>query len=79
MIWEKALGPMLAPAMVAGPLVFVSTRDRETFALRAADGKIVWRHEKGLYSPGIVTDRHYYMSLGSTLIAYRGENSPRSN
>jgi outer membrane protein assembly factor BamB len=79
--WEVPVGgAVLAPALVVGELVFVSTRPNfETVGLRASDGKIVWRHKKGAYSPGIATDRHYYFSLQGTLIAYRGERSPREN
>ena len=66
----------LAPALVVGRLVFVSTREHHTYALRVADGKVVWRRDIGAYAPGIATDRHYYLSMGKTLVAYRGENSP---
>ncbi|MGH3043041.1 MAG: PQQ-binding-like beta-propeller repeat protein, partial [Gaiellaceae bacterium] len=76
-IWETQLGRILAPALVVGPLVFASTREHETFALRASDGKVVWERSRGAYAPGIATDRHYYLSLGKILVAYRGQRSPR--
>jgi outer membrane protein assembly factor BamB len=62
---------IIAPAMVAGNLVFFSTY-RKTYAVRVGDGKVVWRFNLGKYSPGIVTDRHYYMSLNGLLLAFEG-------
>jgi outer membrane protein assembly factor BamB len=67
---------MLGPAIVIGNLVFAATLDGHAVGVRASDGKIVWRRSQGRYSPGIATDRHYYLSLGKTLFAFRGENSP---
>jgi outer membrane protein assembly factor BamB len=75
--WSTAIGGrMLGPAIVIGNLVFAATLDGHAVGVRASDGKIVWRRSQGRYSPGIATDRHYYLSLGKTLFAFRGENSP---
>jgi outer membrane protein assembly factor BamB len=75
--WSTAIGGrMLGPAIVVGNLVFAATLDGNAVGVRAGDGKIVWRRSKGRYSPGIATDRHYYFSLGRTLLAIRGRNSP---
>jgi outer membrane protein assembly factor BamB len=76
-LWDTALGgQILAPALIVGDLVFVSRLDDRTYALRTSDGKVVWQRGEGGYSPGIATDRHYYLSLRRILFAYRGENSP---
>ena len=57
---------------MVGKLVFFSTLEGNTYAVRAVDGKIVWRVRMGKYSPGIATDRHYFFSLNGRLIAYAG-------
>jgi len=76
LLWSISLGgSMLAPAIVVGDLVFAATLNHHAVAARVSDGKIVWRRSKGRYSPGIATDRHYYLSLGSTLYAFRGNRS----
>jgi outer membrane protein assembly factor BamB len=75
-LWDTAIGgKILAGALVVGKLVFVSTLDRDTYALRTSDGKIVWHKRDGAYAPGIATNRHYFLSLRRTLYAYRGEQS----
>src|SRR5262249_62169047 len=76
-LWARYIGGrILGPALVVGPLVFFSTLEQKTYALRVADGRIVWHLGMGKYGPGIATDRHYYFSLNGILVAYRGRNSP---
>jgi len=58
--------------MVAGNLVFVSTAETDTFAVRASDGKKVWHIGLGKYVPGIATKRHYFLTLNGLLVAFRG-------
>ena len=77
LLWRSEVGGrILAPALVVGDLVFFSTLEQKTYAVRAADGKLVWSVGLGKYSPGIATDRAYYFSLNGLLVAYRGEASP---
>jgi eukaryotic-like serine/threonine-protein kinase len=76
-LWARYIGGrILGPALVVGPLVFFSTLEQKTYALRVADGRVVWHLGMGKYGPGIATDRHYYFSLNGILVAYRGRNSP---
>jgi outer membrane protein assembly factor BamB len=76
-LWARYIGGrILGPALVVGPLVFFSTLEQKTYALRVADGRVVWHVGMGKYGPGIATDRHYYFSLNGILVAYRGRNSP---
>jgi outer membrane protein assembly factor BamB len=69
-------GRILGAPVVIGQLVFFSTLEAKTYAVRARDGKLVWRTGIGKYSPGIATDRHYYFTLNGILVAYRGRYSP---
>jgi hypothetical protein len=62
---------------VAGNLVFVSNLERRTYALRVADGKVLWRLRIGKYSPGIVTERHYFFTLNGIVMAWHGRRSPQ--
>jgi len=62
---------------VAGNLVFTSTLEERTFALRISDGKILWRLNIGKYSPGIVTERHYFFTLNGIVMAWHGRLSPQ--
>ena len=64
-------------SFVAGNLVFTSTLERRTFALRVSDGKILWRLNIGKYSPGIVTERHYFFTLNGIVMAWHGRRSPQ--
>jgi eukaryotic-like serine/threonine-protein kinase len=76
-LWAQHLGgKLLGPALVAGGLVFCSNLETQTYGLRVRDGKVVWHKGLGKYSPGIVTERHYYFSLNGILIAALGRNSP---
>jgi eukaryotic-like serine/threonine-protein kinase len=77
-IWQTYIGGrILAPGLVVGPLVFFSSLDEKTFAVRRSDGKIVWHIGMGKYQPGIATDRHYYFTLNGILVAFRGSPPPR--
>jgi outer membrane protein assembly factor BamB len=73
--WSRYVGPVAGSALVVGKLVFVSTIEQRTYALRTSDGKIVWRFNRGRFVPGIATDRMYYFSLNGALMAFRGENT----
>ncbi len=76
-LWASHVGgKLLGPALVAGGLVFCSNLETQTYALRAGDGKVVWHIGIGKYSPGIVTERHYYFSLNGILLAVLGRHSP---
>jgi hypothetical protein len=57
--------------------VFFSTLEKKTYAVRASDGKVVWRLPLGKYSPGIATERTYFFSLNGRLIAFRGRDVQR--
>ena len=59
-----------------GPYVFFSTLEKRTYAARVDDGKIVWRLTLGRYSPGIATERTYFLSLNGRLIAMPGRDAP---
>jgi outer membrane protein assembly factor BamB len=76
-LWRSHVGGrVLGGAVVVGDLVFFSTLETETYAVRASDGKRVWHIGMGKYSPGIATNEHYYFSLNGILTAFRAENSP---
>jgi outer membrane protein assembly factor BamB len=76
-VWRAYVGGrILGPAVVIGNLVFFSTLETKTYAVRASDGKRVWKINLGKYSPLIATNRHYYMTLNGLLIAFRGTHSP---
>jgi outer membrane protein assembly factor BamB len=78
LIWSRRLGGrFLGPAFVAGKYVFVSNLERNTYALRAADGKVMWHLDIGKYSPGIVTDRHYFFTLNGIVQAWHGRRAPQ--
>jgi outer membrane protein assembly factor BamB len=77
-IWSRHLGGrFLGPAFVAGKYVFASNLERNTYALRAADGKVMWHLDIGKYSPGIVTDRHYFFTLNGIVQAWHGRRAPQ--
>jgi outer membrane protein assembly factor BamB len=77
-IWTRRLGGrFLGPAFAAGPYVFVSNLERNTYALRASDGKVMWHLDIGKYSPGIVTERHYFFTLNGIVQAWHGRRAPQ--
>ena len=77
-LWRHYVGGrILGGAFVAGKLVFVSTLETKTYALRWSDGKVVWRLNIGKYSPGIVTERHYFFTLNGIVMAWHGSRSPQ--
>jgi hypothetical protein len=45
--------------------------------MRVSDGKILWRLNIGKYSPGIVTERHYFLTLNGLVMAWHGRRSPQ--
>ena len=78
LLWLQNLhGRILGGSFVAGNLVFTSTLEEHTFALRVSDGKILWRLNVGKYSPGIVTERHYFFTLNGIVMAWHGRRSPQ--
>ncbi len=78
LLWRQNLGgPILGGSFVAGNLVFTSTLAARTFALRVSDGKILWRLNIGKYSPGIVTERHYFFTLNGLVMAWHARRSPQ--
>ena len=78
LLWRRNVGgKILGGSFVAGNLVFTSTLAARTFALRASDGKILWRLNIGKYSPGIVTERHYFFTLNGIVMAWHGRRSPQ--
>jgi outer membrane protein assembly factor BamB len=71
LLWRTSVhGRILAPALVVGNLVLFSTLEGQTYAADTVDGKIVWHIDVGKYSPGIATNKHYYLSLNGLLVAY---------
>ena len=73
----KREGIELGGSFVAGNLVFTSTLEEHTFAMRVSDGKILWRIKLGKYSPGIVTERHYFFTLNGIVMAWHARQSPQ--
>jgi outer membrane protein assembly factor BamB len=77
-LWQKYVGGrILGGAFVAGNLVFFATLERKTYALRVSDGKLVWQLGIGKYSPGIVTERHYFFTLNGIVMAWHAVRSPQ--
>jgi outer membrane protein assembly factor BamB len=77
-LWQKYVGGrILGGAFVAGNLVFFATLERKTYALRVSDGKLVWKLGIGKYSPGIVTERHYFFTLNGIVMAWHAVRSPQ--
>ena len=69
-LWSTEVGGrILGAPVVIGPYVFFSTLEKRTYALRVSDGAIAWRLRLGRYSPGIATERTYFLSLNGRLIA----------
>ena len=78
LLWQQDLhGRILGGSFVAGNLVFTSTLEEHTFAMRVSDGKILWRINLGKYSPGIVTERHYFFTLNGIVMAWHARRSPQ--
>jgi outer membrane protein assembly factor BamB len=78
LLWQQNLhGRILGGSFVAGNLVFTSTLEEHTFAMRVSDGKILWRINLGKYSPGIVTERHYFFTLNGIVMAWHARQSPQ--
>jgi hypothetical protein len=61
---------------VVGSVVFFSTLETETYAVRASDGGQVWHASIGKYAPGIATETRYFLSLNGLLQAYAGVDGP---
>ena len=77
LLWRRNLhGRILGGSFVAGNLVFTSTLAARTFAMRVSDGKILWRLNIGKYSPGIVTERHYFFTLNGIVMAWHATAEP---
>jgi outer membrane protein assembly factor BamB len=77
-VWSRRLGGrFLGPAFVAGKYVFVSNLERQTYGIRIADGKVLWHLDIGKYSPGIVTERHYFFTLNGIVQAWHGRRAPQ--
>jgi outer membrane protein assembly factor BamB len=78
LLWRRYLGGrILGGSFVAGNLVFTSTLAEHTFAMRVTDGKILWQLPIGKYSPGIVTERHYFFTLNGIVMAWHARRSPQ--
>ena len=78
LLWRRHLGGrILGGSFVAGNLVFTSTLAARTYAMRVSDGKILWHLNIGKYSPGIVTERHYFFTLNGIVMAWHGRRSPQ--
>jgi eukaryotic-like serine/threonine-protein kinase len=78
LLWRRHLGGrILGGSFVAGNLVFTSTLAERTYAMRVSDGKILWHLNIGKYSPGIVTERHYFFTLNGIVMAWHGRRSPQ--
>jgi uncharacterized membrane protein YdcZ (DUF606 family) len=77
-LWNRYLGGrILGGSFVAGNLVFTATLEAKTFAMRVTDGKILWHLNIGKYSPGIVTERHYFFTLNGIVMAWHARRSPQ--
>jgi len=78
LLWKTQLnGKILGGSLVAGKFVYTSTLAAKTFGMRVSDGKIVWRINLGKYSPGIVTERHYFLTLNGLVMAWHARRSPQ--
>ena len=61
-LWSTEVnGRLLGAPAVIGPYVFFSTLQKRTYALRVDDGEIAWRLPLGKYTPGIATERTYFL------------------
>lgn len=78
LLWRRRLdGRILGGSFVAGKLVLTSTLAERTYAMRVSDGKILWRLRVGKYSPGIVTERHYFFTLNGLVMGWQARRSPQ--
>lgn len=75
-IWRtRAIpGRILGAPVVVGNLVFFAVLEKQTFAVRRSDGRIVWKLPMGRYSPVIATETRYFFSVNGRIIAYRGRH-----
>ena len=79
-LWSTEVnGRLLGAPAVIGPYVFFSTLEKRTYALRVEDGEIAWRLPLGKYTPGIATERTYFLSLNGRLIATPGRDVPKTS
>jgi outer membrane protein assembly factor BamB len=79
-LWSTEVnGRLLGAPVVIGPYVFFSTLEKRTYALRVEDGAIAWRLPLGKYTPGIATERTYFLSLNGRLIATPGRDAPKTS
>ena len=78
MLWhDRVSGRVLGPTLLVGDLLFYSTLEGNTYAVRAQDGHTVWHFRAGKYAPGIATARHYYFSLNGLLVSFAGTGGGR--
>ena len=78
LLWRTYVGGrILGPTLVVGGLVYASSLEGNTHAIRTVDGRVVWHIGAGKYAPGIATNRLYYFSLNGLLVAYRGTYAAR--
>ncbi|MFL5577143.1 MAG: PQQ-binding-like beta-propeller repeat protein [Gemmatimonadaceae bacterium] len=73
--WRTRVGDVTAPILVAEGRVFGATRDGAAFALRAADGRPLWRREVGgrpgagsLSGPVLVGGRLVLVTVADSLV-----------
>ena len=79
-LWNTEVnGRLLGAPAVIGPYVFFSTLEKRTYALRVEDGAIAWRLPLGKYTPGIATERTYFLALNGRLIATPGRDAPKTS
>jgi len=62
---------------VADYRVYILGPEGMLHCLKTADGKPVWHLKIGKYSPGIVTERHYFFTLNGIVQAWHGTKSPQ--
>jgi hypothetical protein len=77
LLWSRALGGRFlgrrsSPASTSSPRTSSAARMR-----CVPDGKVCWHLDIGKYSPGIVTDRHYFFTLNGIVQAWHGRPSPQ--
>ena len=77
-IWRTRAvsGRILGAPVVVGNLVYFAVLEKQTFAVRRSDGRIVWSLPMGRYSPVIATESRYFFSVNGRIIAYRGRHGP---
>ncbi len=77
-IWRTRAvsGRILGAPVVVGDLVYFAVLEKQTFAVRRSDGKIIWKLPMGRYSPVIATESRYFFSVNGRIIAYAGRKGP---